>query len=103
MAAYGTLVAWARANGHVNAATLLQQTLDEETAADLKLSELAESGLNRAADSMRPKGQKRRLRNIATNTGPGPKPGGAAQPRWQRGAPYRKRHGGKRGLRKRPE
>src|SRR5689334_20380790 len=33
MAAYGTLVAWARSMGHTEAADLLQQTLDEEKAA----------------------------------------------------------------------
>ena len=49
MAAYGTLVAWARAMGHVEAANLLQQTLDEEKAADKKLSQLAESGINQEA------------------------------------------------------
>ena len=52
MAAYGTLVAWARAIGHTDAADLLQETLDEERAADAKLSSLAEQGINReAADS----------------------------------------------------
>ncbi len=30
IAAYGTLVAWARAMGHNEAADLLQETLDEE-------------------------------------------------------------------------
>jgi ferritin-like metal-binding protein YciE len=49
MAAYGTLVAWARAMGHVEAADLLQQTLDEEKAADKKLSALAEDGINQDA------------------------------------------------------
>ncbi len=49
MAAYGTLVAWAQAMGHDDAARLLQQTLDEEKAADTKLSKLAESGINRSA------------------------------------------------------
>ena len=49
MAAYGTLVAWAQAMGHTEAATLLQQTLDEEKAADKKLSGLAEGGINRSA------------------------------------------------------
>ena len=34
MAAYGTLVAWAHAMGHTEAADLLQETLDEEKAAD---------------------------------------------------------------------
>ena len=38
MAAYGTLVAWARAIGHTDAADLLQETLDEEKAADATLS-----------------------------------------------------------------
>ena len=47
MAAYGTLVAWAQAMGHTEAAKLLQQTLDEEKAADKKLSGLAEGGINR--------------------------------------------------------
>lgn len=49
MAAYGTLVAWARAMGHEEAAELLQQTLDEEKAADEKLSTLAEGGINQSA------------------------------------------------------
>ena len=49
MAAYGTLVAWARVMGHEEAAKLLQKNLDEEKAADRKLSELAEGGLNQEA------------------------------------------------------
>jgi ferritin-like metal-binding protein YciE len=49
MAAYGTLVAWARALGHDDAADLLQQTLDEEKAADEKLTALAEGGINQQA------------------------------------------------------
>jgi ferritin-like metal-binding protein YciE len=44
IAAYGTLIAWAQAMGHMDAADLLQQTLDEEKAADQKLSALAEGG-----------------------------------------------------------
>jgi ferritin-like metal-binding protein YciE len=55
MAAYGTLVAWARAMGHTDAADLLQTTLDEEKAADAKLSSLAEDGINQeAADAAHP-------------------------------------------------
>jgi len=55
MGAYGTLVAWARAMGHTEAADLLQETLDEEKAADQKLSSLAEGGINqRAADAAHP-------------------------------------------------
>jgi ferritin-like metal-binding protein YciE len=55
MAAYGTLIAWARAMGHTEAVSLLQQTLDEEKAADKKLSSLAEGGINQeAADAAHP-------------------------------------------------
>jgi ferritin-like metal-binding protein YciE len=49
MAAYGTLIAWARAMGHDEAANLLQENLDEEKAADEKLSGLAEGGINQGA------------------------------------------------------
>jgi ferritin-like metal-binding protein YciE len=51
MAAYGTLVAWARALGHAEVATLLDQTLNEEKAADAKLTKLAEGGINQEAAS----------------------------------------------------
>jgi ferritin-like metal-binding protein YciE len=55
MAAYGTLVAWARGMGHSEAAELLQETLDEEKAADKKLTSIAESGINQdAADAAHP-------------------------------------------------
>jgi ferritin-like metal-binding protein YciE len=53
MAAYGTLVAWARALGHGDAAELLEQTLEEEKAADEKLSGLAEGGINEEAANSR--------------------------------------------------
>jgi ferritin-like metal-binding protein YciE len=57
MAAYGTLVAWARAMGHDDAAELLQETLDEEKAADEKLTSLAEGGINQqAAELAHPQG-----------------------------------------------
>jgi ferritin-like metal-binding protein YciE len=49
MAAYRTLVAWARAMGHTEAADLLQETLDEEMSAEKKLSTLAEGGINQEA------------------------------------------------------
>ncbi len=49
MAAYGTLVAWARVLGLTETADLLQETLDEEEAADEKLSALAEGGINQSA------------------------------------------------------
>jgi ferritin-like metal-binding protein YciE len=51
IAAYGTLIAWAQAMGHTQAARLLQKNLDEEKAADEKLSSLAEGGINQEAAS----------------------------------------------------
>jgi ferritin-like metal-binding protein YciE len=51
IAAYGTLEAWARRLGHEDAANLLQETLDEEKAADERLTELAEGFINAAAES----------------------------------------------------
>ena len=47
---YGTLSAWAEQLGHSNAATLLNDTLDEEKAADRALSELAETLVNLQAE-----------------------------------------------------
>lgn len=49
IARYGTLIAWAKQLGRQDAVTLLQQTLDEEKATDMKLSKLAESQINKAA------------------------------------------------------
>src|SRR4051812_25968219 len=46
MAAYGTLVAWAKGMGMDDAAELLQEILDEEKATDEKLTSIAESGVN---------------------------------------------------------
>ena len=49
MAAYGTLVAWSRMVGTPAISKLLQATLLEEKGADLKLSALAEAGINQQA------------------------------------------------------
>jgi ferritin-like metal-binding protein YciE len=58
MAAYGTLVAWAKAMGHEEAAGLLEEILEEEKAADEKLTGLAEGGINEsAASTAHPNGQ----------------------------------------------
>ena len=50
----GTLVAWAEALDHTEAARLLQKPLDQEKAAGEKLSSLAEGGINTDAASSRP-------------------------------------------------
>ena len=46
---YGSLIAWAKQLGREDCARLLQQNLDEEKAADKKLTALAESRINRRA------------------------------------------------------
>ena len=51
IAAYGTLVSWAKTIRHDDAADLLQEILDEEKAADEKLNAIAESGVNEEAAS----------------------------------------------------
>src|SRR3989454_7092363 len=51
IARYGTLIAWARQLGRDDCASVLQKNLDEEKAADRKLSELAETKLNLRAAS----------------------------------------------------
>jgi ferritin-like metal-binding protein YciE len=48
---YGTLIAWAKQLGRNDCARILEQTLDEEKAADRKLTEIAEARLNLQAAS----------------------------------------------------
>jgi ferritin-like metal-binding protein YciE len=48
---YGTLRTWAEELGHDEAVTLLQETLDEEEAADEALTEIAESVVNQQAEA----------------------------------------------------
>ena len=49
IATYGALIQLAKDMGEKEVATLLQDTLKEEKAADQKLTQLAESGINREA------------------------------------------------------
>lgn len=49
IASYGTVRTWAERLGYNNAAKLLQQTLDEESAANEKLTQIAESHVNMEA------------------------------------------------------
>ena len=46
---YGTLIAWAKQLGRSDCASVLDQTLAEEKAADLKLTGIAEARVNRVA------------------------------------------------------
>jgi Uncharacterized protein conserved in bacteria len=46
IASYGSLAAWAKLMGENQAVDLLQETLDEEKAADDKLTEIADSAIN---------------------------------------------------------
>jgi len=51
IASYGSLRDWAKLLGNEDAANLLDEILDEEKAADAKLSELAEESCNESAKS----------------------------------------------------
>lgn len=51
MAGYGTVRTWAIRLGETEAAKLLQATLDEEGDTDKKLTQLAEKGINQAANT----------------------------------------------------
>lgn len=53
MAAYGSLVAFARQLGYTEAATLLEQTLNEEKSADAKLTQIGEMTVNPRATQER--------------------------------------------------
>jgi ferritin-like metal-binding protein YciE len=69
MAAYGTLVAWARVMGHTQAADLLQESLDEEKAADEKLSSLAEGGINQEAAEAAPQEEEEEGEPVSAGSG----------------------------------
>ncbi len=49
MTRYGTLIAWANKLNRPDCARVLQQNLEEEKAADAKLTKVAESGINQQA------------------------------------------------------
>jgi ferritin-like metal-binding protein YciE len=51
IATYGTLVTWAKQLEMEDAAGILHETLDEEKETDLKLTELAETGINAEAEA----------------------------------------------------
>lgn len=53
IATYGTLIAWAEELGLNDVGDLLSETLDEEKAADVKLSELATAGINKKAKTVK--------------------------------------------------
>lgn len=47
---YGTLIAWAKQLGRDDCAAVLAETLEEEKATDAKLSQMAETNVNRQAE-----------------------------------------------------
>jgi ferritin-like metal-binding protein YciE len=51
IATYGTLVTWAKQLEMEEAASILHETLDEEKETDVKLTELAETGINAQAEA----------------------------------------------------
>ena len=80
IAAYGSVMAWAKTLGLNDIASLLDETLEEEKAADEKLSALAESSINREAAAGAGGGDEEvadRSSGRATNGGRGKKMSGA--------------------------
>ena len=74
IAAYGTLVAYARQLGHDDAAELLEQTLNEEKETDQKLTQLAEAYLNeqaRTGESEEEEEEEEKPRTMAAGAGRG--------------------------------
>jgi ferritin-like metal-binding protein YciE len=51
IAAYGNVIAWAKTMGHEQLASLLHETLQEEKAANDKLTALGEGGINQEASA----------------------------------------------------
>ncbi len=49
ISAYGSLIALANTLGHMEAASIMAETLEEERATDRRLSDLAEGGINQEA------------------------------------------------------
>jgi ferritin-like metal-binding protein YciE len=71
IAGYGCARTWARQLDDDNAADLLQQTLDEEGAADKELTNIAQSGINEGATAgARSSGRTARLRYVAVDDMP---------------------------------
>ena len=66
MAAYGSLIAWAKALGHGEAAGLLEKILEQEKGADATLSQIAESGINRRAAEAPPEDEEKSKRRPGT-------------------------------------
>jgi ferritin-like metal-binding protein YciE len=52
IASYGTLVSWAKQLGETEAASLLEETLNEEKEADVALTEVAEGSINEEAEEL---------------------------------------------------
>jgi len=63
IAGYGTARTWAEEMGHKRVAELLQATLDEESAANEKLTALAESKVNEEANDMYEDSEKEGMRS----------------------------------------
>ena len=60
IASYGTICAWAEQMGHSDALDLFKQNLEEEKAADEKLTQIAESSANFEAEEQDSSGKSRR-------------------------------------------
>ena len=85
MAAYGTPIAWAEALELGDVAQLLRETLEEEKAADKKLSALAESGINEAATAGESEEEMDEEKKTRRSASPPEQPSATARSARQRG------------------
>jgi ferritin-like metal-binding protein YciE len=68
IASYGTLITWAQLSGYTEEEQLLQQNLEEEKSADEKLTEIAESSVNVAAEAENEEEESERRPTVTTVT-----------------------------------
>jgi ferritin-like metal-binding protein YciE len=80
IASYGTLRVWANLMGHGDAASLLEQTLDEEKETDHRLTEIAESFVNREAADAEDEEEEERPSGRRAAQSRGARGGAAARP-----------------------
>lgn len=73
IAGYGTIVEMCRCLGHMEAADLLHQTLEEEKQTDARLNEVAVSEVNEAAADAEPEEEKPKAKTTAKKASPASK------------------------------
>lgn len=76
IASYGTLITWAQLSGYTEEQQLLQQNLEEEKSADEKLTEIAESSVNVAAEAENQEAEEEATPTVTSGRSSGGRSGG---------------------------